>query len=149
MIVDLVANIGQYKTLGDRMAVAIDYIQKNDFKTMAPGKYTIDGDAVFAMVNEYDTKEEKEAKPETHKKYIDIQLMVSGTECMGYLPLIGQPSSVAYNPDKDVEFYLLKCSLIEVNEGMFAIFYPQDIHQPGVLKGTSAPIKKVVVKVLV
>ena len=149
MIIDLVANIEQYKVLGDRMAKAIDYIQKNDFQAMSKGKYPIDGDEVFAIVNEYETKAESDAKPETHKKYIDIQLMVSGTEYMGYMPLVGQQSSEAYNPDKDIEFYQLPCNLVEVSEGMFAIFYPQDIHQPSVLKDSSAPVKKVVVKVLV
>ena len=148
MIIDLVANIGQYKVLGDRMAKAIEFIQKSNFMTMEKGKYPIVGDEVFAIVNEYETKNESDAKPETHKKHIDIQLMVSGTEFMGYLPLTGQTSE-GYNAEKDVEFYKLPCNLVEVNEGMFAIFYPQDIHQPGVLKDTAAPVKKVVVKVLV
>lgn len=149
MIIDLISNIEQYKVLSDRMAKAIDYIQKNDFLLMEKGKYPIDGDAIFAIVNEYKTKMESDAKPETHKKYIDIQLMISGTEYMGYRPLVGQKSSEAYNPDKDIEFYKLSCDMVEVSEGMFAIFYPQDIHQPSVLIGSSAPVKKVVVKVLV
>lgn len=149
MIIDLLSNIEQYKVLGERIAMAIDFIQKNDFKVMEKGKYPIDGDVVFAIVSEYNTKAESDAKAESHKKYIDIQLMVNGSEYMGYLPLTGQKPSETYNPEKDIEFYQLSCNLVEVSEGMFAIFYPHDIHQPCVLKEISAPVKKVVIKVLV
>ena len=149
MIIDKLSNLEEYKSLSARIETAINYIQAADFKTMELGKHPIDGDAVVAIISEYDTKTLETAKPEAHKKYMDIQIVASGAEYMGYLPLDGQETSIAYNPEKDVEFYNVKCDLTKVEEGMFAMFMPQDIHQPGVMIEESKKVRKVVVKVLV
>lgn len=149
MIIDKIDTIENYKSLSPRIEKAINYILQSDFKSMELGKYKIDGDEVFAIISEYDTKTLEAAKPETHKKYLDIQIIAEGAEFMGYLPLDGQATSVAYNPEKDVAFYTVKCNLVEVKEGMFTIFMPQDIHQPCVMIDESKKVRKVVVKVLV
>ncbi len=148
MIIDKIDTIENYKSLSPRIEIAINYILKADFKSMELGKYEIDGDNVFAIISEYDTKTLEAAKPEAHKKYLDIQIVASGAEKMGYLPLEGQTTSIAYNPEKDVEFYDEACNMVEVKEGMFAMFMPQDIHQPGVMISESKKVRKVVVKVL-
>lgn len=149
MILDQISHIAQYKGLGTRMAKAIKYMEENDLSRFETGRYTIEGDEIYFMVNQYDTKQLADCKPEAHRRYIDIQYVLEGSELMGYLPLEGQTPSVEYNPAKDVEFYALKTDLFEVRAGMFAIFFAQDIHQPCVLNGQSKPIKKVVVKVLI
>lgn len=149
MIIDLISNIEQYKALGERMSKAIDFIKSTDFKTLETGKHAVDGNEIFVAVSEYCTKPEAEAKPEAHKKYIDIQMVIEGAELMGYLPIEGQETSTTYNPEKDVEFYALKTNLIKIEPGMFAVFFPQDIHQPGVLLNGAEKVRKVVVKVLV
>jgi len=149
MILDQFSNIAQYKGLGNRMAIAIKYLQENDLSNFEPGRYTIEGDEIFFMVSQYETKPAIDCKPETHRKYIDIQFIIEGAEFMGYLPLEGQTPSVEYNPVKDVEFFAVQPNLFEVHAGMFAVFYPQDIHQPCVMITTPKPIKKVVVKVMV
>jgi biofilm protein TabA len=149
MILDQFVHIAQYKGLGNRMAKAIKFLQENDLGSFETGRYTIEGDEIYFMVNQYDTKPEGECKPETHRKYIDIQYVLEGSEMMGYLPLEGQTPSIEYNPSKDVEFYQVNTDLFEVKAGMIAIFFTQDIHQPGVMVEAPKPIKKVVVKVLV
>jgi YhcH/YjgK/YiaL family protein len=149
MILDQFAHIAQYKGLGTRMAKAIRFLQENDLSNYEPGRYTIEGDEIFFMVNQYETKPESDCKPETHRKYIDIQYILEGAEKMGYFPLEGQTPSVEYNPTKDIEFFALKTDLFEVRAGMIAIFFTQDIHQPGVMVDQPKPVKKVVVKVLV
>ena len=149
MIIDKLSHLEEYKSLSARIETAINYIKTADFKAMELGKYPIDGDAVVAIISEYDTKTLEAAKPEAHKKYMDIQIVASGAEYMGYLPLNRQETSIAYNSEKDVEFYDVKCDLTKVEEGMFAMFMPQDIHQPGVMIESSKKVRKVVVKVLV
>ena len=112
------------------------------------GKYEIDGKNLYAMVQEYVGKEPHE-KFEAHKKYIDIQYIISGREIMEStaLNMCGQMSD--YNEVKDVQYYTchgLKTK-IQAGEGDFAIFYPEDVHKPGI-KMDDSIIKKVVVKIL-
>lgn len=149
MIVDQFVHIAQYKGLDNRVAKAIKYLQENDLSNFEPGRYTIEGDEIYFMVSQYETKPLVDCKPETHRKYIDIQYILEGSELMGYQPLEGQQPSIEYNPVKDVEFYALKTDLFEVKAGMFAIFFAQDIHQPCVMAGSPKTVKKVVVKVMI
>ena len=85
------------------------------------------------MVNFSQTnpKTKEEAKLETHNRFIDIQIPLSGVEVMGYTPREDLPEA-EYNADKDISFYHgLAESYIPVKPGMFVIFFPQDAHAPG------------------
>lgn len=147
MIFDQISNIDMYACLGNRIAKAIAYIKTTDFSTMEIGKYAIDGTDVFAIVSEYQSKPEAECKPETHKNYIDIQMVISGSENIGYAPLINQTPSIEYNPDKDVMFFSETCDKIKLEPGLFSLFFPHDIHQPSIMIDKSENVRKVVVKI--
>jgi len=54
-----------------------------------------------------------------------------------------------YNEQNDIIFYEGDKSFIKVDEGMFAIFFPSDVHMPGIKCKEKAYVKKVVVKVKV
>ena len=100
------------------------------------------------MVNFSQTqpKTKEEAKLETHNQFIDIQIPLSGVEVMGYTPRTDLPEE-EYNAEKDITFYKgLAKDYLTITPGMFAIFFPQDGHAPGV---TSDGVKKVIVKVRV
>ncbi len=148
MIIDSLDNAKYYRNLSERLNKGLEFLEEVDFATIEPGRYNIDGDNIYAMVQEYNTKEPENARPETHERYIDIQYIDSGSEYMGYAPLEDQEISQAYNPEKDVCFYNAEVSLNRLDEGMFGIFFPNDIHAPGIKIGESKPVKKVVVKVL-
>ena len=66
MILDKFSNIGQYKAISPRLAKAIDYLLSNDMKSMEPGKYAIDGDEIYFMVNQYESKPVADCRAETH-----------------------------------------------------------------------------------
>lgn len=68
MIIDKLANAHLYFGLGERINKALTYIKETDFSKMELGKYEIDGDNIFALVNEYKTKDQNEGKLEAHKK---------------------------------------------------------------------------------
>ncbi|MFB6317862.1 YhcH/YjgK/YiaL family protein [Saccharicrinis sp. FJH54] len=149
MVTDKLSNAPLYYALGERIKKGLEYIQKTDFSLLEDGKYTIDGDAIFAAVSHYSTKPVEEAKTENHRNYIDIQYVVKGQEKIGYAPYKGQEPSVAYNSEKDVSFYDCPVSLFTMNEGSFAIFFPDDIHTPGVAVTGPGNVMKVVVKIRV
>ncbi|MCU0343573.1 MAG: YhcH/YjgK/YiaL family protein [Ignavibacterium sp.] len=147
MIIDKLSNSHLYSGLGERINKALTYLKETDFSKMELGKYEIDGDNIFALVNEYTTKDENEGKLEAHKKYIDVQFVAKGSELMGYAPLENQMVMDEYNEQNDITFFTGEKSFTKVDEGMFAIFFPTDVHLPGIEEDKPAYVKKVVVKV--
>ncbi|RPH92172.1 MAG: DUF386 domain-containing protein, partial [Calditrichaeota bacterium] len=93
-------------------------------------------------------KERSAARLEAHRKYIDIQYIISGADEMGWKAVKEcQNIDAAYDEGKDIEFYRDVPMLWKtVPAGSFAIFFPNDAHAPMVGQGE---IHKAVVKVLI
>ena len=150
MVTGALSQIHLYKPIHPNIEKAIDHILGMDMADLSTGKYEIDGEDIFYMVNEYSTKPVTECEPERHRKYTDIQIMLSGTEKFGYLPYINQQPSTGFLPDNDVAFYQLPPEAIDyltLSPGRFILFFPSDIHQPEVYATVPATVKKLVVKV--
>lgn len=146
MVIDKIENYRLYSKLTKRMAKGFEFITETDLISLESGKYQIENDDIFAIVQEYDTKDEKDCILEGHHKYIDIQYVIKGVEIMGFTPLTDQ-ISVEENLEKDYTFYKGETSMLRVEEGMFTIFFPEDLHRPCVKAGDISKVKKVVVKV--
>ncbi|MCP3923213.1 MAG: DUF386 domain-containing protein [Desulfobacterales bacterium] len=144
MIIDHVDNMSLYKGLSKSLDKALEYIKNTDFSDMS-GEYEIEGREIFAIVNRYKTKDQIECKLEGHRKYIDVQYMVSGKEGMGYAPLADQEVATSYDDDKDLIFFEGDASFTRFEKNMFTILHPNDLHMPGV--GAGEEVLKVVVKV--
>ncbi len=153
MIVGEFKNIHKSKVrFSEAMQKGIHFLQEHDFNKMEPGRYTIDGDRVFANFHSYKSKPTWECRPEAHLKYIDLQYMVKGCELIGFCCYNDKMTvAEAYSEEKDVIFYksMFPESGIIMQEGMYAIFYPQDVHRPGGQVEHASDVLKVVVKVSV
>ncbi len=150
MITSTLSQLHWYKIISPNFEKAIEYALSTDFAALEPGKYSVDGENVMAIVNEYTTKPASECDPESHRDYADIQIMITGTEQFGYAPLTSQQASTPYHPEKDVAFYSLPgedLSYLTLRPGEFIIFFPSDIHQPEVFTHQPALVRKVVLKV--
>jgi YhcH/YjgK/YiaL family protein len=147
MIIDKIENTHIYKNIGERIGKSFEYIKATELKTLSAGKYPIDGENIFALVSEYKTKSEQEGKLEAHKKYIDVQYVIEGEELMGYAPLGNQKIIEPYKEENDIVFFNGDKTLIKISEGMFAIFFPEDVHMPGISTGKISDVKKLVIKV--
>ncbi|PKQ68429.1 YhcH/YjgK/YiaL family protein [Labilibaculum manganireducens] len=146
MIIDKIENSQLYAGVSERIAKAFAYINSTDLLNTEVGKYEIDGENVFALVQEYNTKNLEDCKLESHFEHIDIQYVISGTENMGVSILSKQiPHTV--NNEKDVAFYKNDSTLFELTEGMFAVFFPDDLHCPCIKNGENSKVKKLVVKI--
>lgn len=149
MIIDKIENSHLYKNIHERINKSFVYIKETDLKNLPIGKYAIDGENIFALVSKYQTKPESEGKLEAHKKYIDVQYMISGEELMGYASLGDQQILEQYKEENDIIFFSGEKSFTKVSEGMFAIFFPEDVHMPGISTGKVSNVKKLVIKVRV
>lgn len=146
MVIDKIENYRLYSQLTKRLGKGFEFLATTDLKAIAAGTHEIDSDKIFAIVQEYDTKEETDCVLEGHHKYIDIQYVISGVELMGFVPLTNQ-KMLEENLEKDYTFYEGETSLFRVEEGMFTLFFPEDLHRPCVRAGVISRVKKVVVKV--
>jgi YhcH/YjgK/YiaL family protein len=148
MVIDKIENSSLYANLTERLAKGFEFIKNTDLVQIESGTYEIDNKAIFAIVQDYDTKEIKDCVLEGHTKYIDIQYIIQGTELMGVVTKNNQ-KAISSDLDKDYTFYEGETSFIRVEKGMFTVFFPDDLHMPCVQVGKSSRVKKVVVKVQV
>lgn len=147
MIVDTLENLEKYEGVNPLFTKVVEFLKSHDLSALEIGKIELQGNDLFVKVAQAKPKTKEEARIEAHKNYLDIQIPVSGTEEMGYTPLKDCKDATPYNAEKDVLFYGgLAESYLKIKPGMFAIFFPQDGHAPGV---TAEGLKKVIVKVRV
>jgi len=151
MILDTLANHAQYSALSPRFARAFAFLETLPADA-AIGRHEIDGDEIYAFVQNHSTKPISEKKFEVHRQYIDIQYMVRSREIMAWAPLasLGTPSQ-AFDAAIDAALYPFPAHAVHlpVVAGQFAIFFPEDGHAPSCAWGDPAEILKVVVKVKV
>jgi len=151
MIIDSIKNHTLYP-YGDLWTKAFDFL-RTVTPEMEDGKIVLDDDDLFAGINCYKTKARENAKLETHRKYVDIQVLLSGTEMIEVFPKQGLTVNEPYNPEKDVEFYQAPAEApikITLSPGQFLVFFPDDAHRPCLMTGNSPhPVKKVVIKVAI
>lgn len=125
---------------------AFDFILQTDFSKLKDGKHEIEGDKLFAAISTIDGKTKEKATLETHNRYIDIQIPLSGIETIGWKAGdLLQKTSIPYSEGKDITFFHDKpTSYSTIHPGEFTIYFPEDGHAPGIGEGE---IRKVVLKI--
>jgi biofilm protein TabA len=133
----------------ERWNKAFAFLKDNDLTKIELKRYDLDGDNLFVTLSEYNSKNPETAKYEAHRKYIDIQYVVSGNELIGIAPLASQDSVYqVYNPAKDIEFLTVKKEkLLKATPAVFFVFFPEDAHKPGLKETANTPVRKAVVKI--
>ena len=133
----------------ERWDKAFAFLRGNDLAKMELKRYDIDGNNLYAPVSEYISKDDTAARYEAHRNYIDIQYVVSGRELIGIAPLSDiKDILVPYDAATDVEFMTVsQIRNVPATSDRFFIFFPDDIHRPGLKDGVNSPVRKVVVKV--
>jgi len=148
MILDKLANASRYTCMHPLFEEAFHFLRETDLQSLPTGKHDLKGEDLFAILSDATGITEQEAKLEVHRKYIDIQYIISGTDHMGWKDLAqcAAPND-AYNDARDAAFFPDKTSnWFDVPAGSFTIFYPDDAHAAMI---TEEKVRKVVLKVAV
>lgn len=151
MILDTLANHAQYSCISPRFARAFTFLQQLPVDA-AVGRHEIEGDKIFAFVQQHLTKPMAEAQLEVHRKYIDIQYVVKGRELIYWAPLAQLTTqTMAFDEKVDAALYtgIPEMMPVQVRSGQFALLFPQDGHAPSCAWDVPAEVFKVVVKVMV
>ncbi len=131
---------------------AVDFLRRKDLGSLSDGKVEIDGDNVFALVQRYVTTRTDTVTFECHRRYIDVQYVVSGEELIGWAPTERMTVSRAYDGGKDICFGSVptgRWTALYLEAGRAAVFWPEDSHAPKLAGRAPSPVMKVVVKVAV
>ena len=146
MIYDSIENMELYFKACKGMSRVFKFYTEKFSPSVECGEYRI-GAGIIAIVQQYEAKERSEKFFEAHRKYVDIQIVLSGVEIAGIANLKDCRTIEKYNSEKD--FHKLEGGedFITLKKGLFAVFFPQDAHMPGIKCGTQkGKIKKVVFK---
>ena len=153
MILDKLENLYIYKSSILNLDEIIKFIQTNNIVSMKEGKYDIVKKSVFIIIQDYLTKPKIEKKWESHKKYIDIQIMLKGSEYIGYSSIDKLNIEAPYNNEKDLIFYhndKAINNMLFLPQNYFMVFLPNDAHMPGIcVRNESNFVKKAVIKILI
>jgi len=149
MVLDKLSNAQRYFGLGERIAAGLRFLLENDLSDMEAGRHEIDGDRLFVMISDYDTKPPEEGFFEAHRKYIDVQHVIEGIERIGYANVADLRVTQAYDEENDFLKLEGDGDPLTFPAGAFVILFPDDAHMPGLALNDPHPVRKAVVKVAV
>ena len=145
MIVDSFDYIACYKGLHPNLDKAIDWLNSHTLDALENGKTIIDGENVFVNVMDADLRDANGAAFEYHRRYADLQIDITGGEGWGY----------TNEPGEEVGEYTVDCGFQDsasvvsgaLGEGRFVLFFPTELHKPGLVQDGCANVRKAVVKI--
>jgi len=148
MIFDRIENLERYAgTIPGAREIAA-FISRATTDGPKPGRYELDGRDLFIGISEYHPKTFDPGRIEYHRKYIDIQLVFSGSESIYYAPIGGLEEVKAYSEESDYGLCRVPGEAAAVKLGLepgnFAVFFPEEGHLPGVGDPATTAVKAVV-----
>ena len=148
MIYDTLNNLGNYLPLAPEGVKALLNALPGYSAASPDGKTVLIEDKLFVLVQRYATRSFAESKIETHSEFADLQMLLSGNEYIGYAPVDQLEVLTPYQADGDYALFAAaekKVTLLPLEPGNFAIFFPEEGHMPGC--GDKSEVVKIVVKI--
>ena len=134
----------------NRIQKTLEYLNNMDLKKLESGKHVIN-EWLYINVQEYMTKNISDCKYESHKKYVDIQMMINGIEAIETSDVDKLELETEYNEESDVMFWKRKNNQMRtvITDKSYVILYPQNAHMPCIAVDKPVKVKKLVAKVLI
>ena len=145
MICDTLDQLHLYKGFHKNLDTAIEFLAAHPLDTLPLGRTEVDGDEVFINVMDADLKPHTGSHAEYHRLYADLQIDLTGGEGWGYETA----------PGEEVGKYTVDCGFQDsasvvsgaLGEGRFVLFFPTELHKPGLVQDGCANVRKAVVKI--
>lgn len=150
MIIDKIDNICLYNAVPKSV---IQFLKNIDRNNVEYGKHIL-GNSNFVNIETYATKTIENAKYESHDKYIDIQILLTGNEKIGVADRSCLSVDEPYDENRDITFYsdpVDTNNTVSLNGSNFVMLYPHEAHAPQIASDykTSGQVIKVVAKIKV
>lgn len=137
-------------TTENRINEALKYLKSIDIKALEVGKHIIN-DWLYINVEEYISKPISNCRFESHKKYVDIQMMIHGIEAIETCDTDKLEAETDYSEEKDIAFWKKKPGQMRsvITDNAYVILYPHNAHMPCIAEAEPAKVRKLVAKVLI
>lgn len=145
----IISDIKQLDNLS-HLKTIFEPILKMDLINLAAGEHLIHGRDLFVSRASITTRHLIDSKPEVHRDYLDIHLVLSGKENIGYQIAPADSHFLAnatFNNDYELIDHLTDEQFVTLTPWQFVIFYPGTWHRPTITFDEPAPLEKIVVKV--
>lgn len=146
MLYGTLKHLDSYRGIHPGVMRGLEILRDTDFSQLEDARYEVDGDNLFFFLQSYESKPANDT-PEAHKKYVDIQFLVSGRERMGVAPLEDMVEVAEARPEGDIWLYHGPTDEILLTGDRFAALWPEDAHAPGIAVDGPERCRKCVVKV--
>lgn len=150
MIIDSIANCEKYYSVHPSLKKAFEALAAID-GNVPDERIVVDGDNIFINLSTYTNKNVDECLFESHKKYIDIQYVIDGSEKID----VCDTKTVKATDDRldsdDIAFYENTSVFTDVylTAGMFVVLFPGEAHRPCVAPdGKGVKVRKAVAKII-
>jgi biofilm protein TabA len=133
-----------YTRLQNTISEAVSIAKGNE-----EGKYLLSDERVFVVVASGTTEPKEARKAEVHKKYIDVQILLEGEECIGYSNHLEETVFSRASFENDLHFIdtVQNENFVELRPGDFALFYPGQIHRPMCAIDKITEVRKAIIKI--
>lgn len=152
MIIDKIENAMYYAKNNEKFQKGFDFIKEALREDLAAGRYEIDGETMYASIQEYETFAEEGRVFEGHRKYIDLQFVAEGREKLDVIDIAKADETTPYSAEIEAAFFAPQEKSWSgiLAAGDFAILFPHDLHRPGSrAEGIPEKVKKIIVKIAV
>ena len=133
--------------LEEQVLMCLKWAKEHDLTGLSAGRHEIDGERLFVNIVEYRTTTAQERFWEAHREYLDVHLMLEGTERI----------DLNFIQNMDVKEYAAKDDFLSMDgeknasvilkPGDFLVCYPTDAHRTAVAADKQENIKKAIFKV--
>ena len=132
MIKDHINNAHHYDDLHPNFRSVLEILQSLNLDALQSGHIELDGNYIYININKTNSKSQEEAKLESHRRYIDIQMPITSNETFGVKPIQECLSPIGnFDTERDIVFYNdTPNEYITLSKGEFIIFFPEDAHAP-------------------
>ena len=138
----------EVSSLEERCMEAVKFLSQLSDKDLSLGRHDVD-EGFFYNVIEYDTTGDTDKPYESHRKYVDIQMLIAGEELMQVVDINRLQIAVQYNSLIDCTLYkpIENPASILLRPNSVLVLYPKDAHRTISFNGHLSQIKKIVGKV--
>ena len=147
MIFGNIQNLREYLCMEDGIFECFNYAKENNLSAYDRGCHEKKTKRIFVNIVEYETVKPEDRFWEAHREYLDVHLMLEGTERI----------DLNFIQNMDVKEYAAKDDFLSMDgeknasvilkPGDFLVCYPTDAHRTAVAADKQENIKKAIFKV--
>ena len=147
MIFGNIHNLEEYSFLEAQIHECFEYAKSHDLAGFDKGSHEIDGERLFVNIVEYTTTSAEERFWEAHKNYLDVHVMLHGTEQIDVNFIQNMEQKEFVEKDDFLPLEGDKNGSVILRDGDFLICFPNDGHRTAVSVDKPETIKKAIFKV--